>query len=236
MYPKNEVIIISPTVVRSGRQRMVDQVVDTVREIILNGEFSPGEHLVQEVLADRLGVSRTPLREALRVLEEEGLIVLSDNQGVCVVPVTYSMARDYYFVRESLDGLAARLAAQRGNEQDFDDLETILKQMTDYVKVWNPDAWLRTNLAFHSAVSSAAHNDILARHLDGVIQVSARLFFPTIHIHRDRAQEALREHCDIVDAIRQRDGSRAEALARLHIRTARELLAASQSQQLIAGD
>ena len=108
--------------------------------------------------------------------------------------------------------------------------------MTSYVKVWAPDAWLRTNLAFHSTVASAAHNEILARHLEGVIQVSARLFFPTIRIHRDRAQEALREHSDIVDAICQRDGSRAESLARLHIRTARELLAASRTQQLVAGD
>lgn len=218
------------------RTRYVDEIAHSIREIILSGEFPPGSRLIQEDLAKRLETSRTPLREALRVLEEEGIIVVSPTQGVRVIQISYEMARDYYYVREMLDGLAARLAAQQGNHEQFADMAHILDDMNRSIKPWDPELWLNSNLMFHQTIAEASNNPILIRQIKGVIEVSARLLFPTIVIERQRAEDALEQHQQILAAIIGRDGDRAEALARRHIVTGRELLARSSGQRLMAGD
>lgn len=220
----------------NARFRFVDTVAHRLRKMILSGEFPPGSHLIQEDLAKQLKISRTPLRESLRVLEEEGLVVVSPTQGVRVVQVSYKMARDYYYVREMLDGLAARLAAQYIDDERLCILKQNLEYMKDSITPWDSKKWLNSNLSFHQTIAQSSNNPVLMRNIDGIIQISARLFFPTIEIKRQRAEDALGQHQQIMDAIIDRDGDRAEALARYHIQTARELLARSPGRHLTAGD
>ena len=106
------------------------------------------------MLADRLDVSRTQLREVLRALEEEGLIGVSENHGVRVILVSYEIARDYYFVRNSLDGLTAQLATQQRTENDFRGRERILSDMTQCVRQWGAEGCLEVNLRFHTAITN----------------------------------------------------------------------------------
>ncbi|MCY0909841.1 MAG: GntR family transcriptional regulator, partial [Sulfobacillus thermotolerans] len=198
--------------------------------------LQPGVHLIQEELAERFGISRTPLREALRILEKEGFLVVSPTQGMTVLPITYENVRDYYVVREVLDGAAARLAAQKCTASHIAELHEILNHMENTIEPWSPSEWLNHNLAFHQLITVIADNMPLRHHLEEVINISARLFFPTIQIQLQRAQHALQEHRLIVNALAEHDAIRAESLARHHIATALELLSISRSPLLVAGD
>ncbi|POB09398.1 GntR family transcriptional regulator [Sulfobacillus sp. hq2] len=218
------------------KNHLVDTAVRNLREVILSGELPPGMHLIQEELAERFGISRTPLREALRILEKEGFLVVSPTQGMTVLPITYENVRDYYVVREVLDGAAARLAAQKCTASHIAELHEILNHMENTIEPWSPSEWLNHNLAFHQLITVIADNMPLRHHLEEVINISARLFFPTIQIQLQRAQHALQEHRLIVNALAEHDAIRAESLARHHIATALELLSISRSPLLVAGD
>ena len=113
------------------RTRLVDEAARALRDAILNGELSSGTRLRQVQLATQLGISRTPLREALMKLEQEGLIELLPRGGLRVALLNLDEAVELYDVREVLDGLAARLAAQRITEQGLRDLKRHLSQMKD---------------------------------------------------------------------------------------------------------
>ena len=200
----------------SNQKRLVDEVAEQIRDKIYAGELRPGMRLRQEQLAADLAVSRTPLREALRVLEREGLVAVSASRGVQVVPPAQIDLLSAYQVREVIDGLAASLVAQR---QDGD-LEVQLRRQIEFqqdaLNPWNPRLWIRLNLAFHSLILEQAHNAYLDPYRV-LIRLTAQLFFPPHLLDPIHASAAFAEHRDICDAICARDPDRAEAAAREHM-------------------
>lgn len=200
------------------------QLASRLREAIYSGRLRPGERLLQEKLAADLGVTRTPLREALRRLEGEGLITLSGNQGVQVVRMEPGDVLDMYDVRELLDGLAARLAALRRTQQELDALASTADEMESFIAPWQPGRWLEANSRFHSLLYAAARNRSLDRSVP-MVRLSAQAFYPSVSQTPSRARTATREHRQILEALAQRDAPLAERLARAHVRRVRSALA-----------
>lgn len=205
------------------RTRLLDEAAWALREAILKGEFPPGTRLRQVQLATELGISRTPLREALMKLEQEGLIELLPRGGLRVALLNLDEAVELYDVREVLDGLAARLAAQRITEQGLRDLKRHLSQMKDCLARQDAHTWFVAHVAFHDEIFRASGNGRL-RALLSVVRLSIQRFHPVLLTTPNRLADAYREHHEIFEAIRVHDPEASERLARAHIANAKEIV------------
>ena len=214
---------MTPAVAPLKRQRLVDDASQTLRDAILNGRIAAGARLRQTDLADRLGISRTPIREALVRLKAEGLVELLPGGGVQVKRLDLDEAVELYELREVLDGLAARLAAERADATALMRLEKALKRQAECVERKNATQWFPAHVAFHEEIVKAAGNGHLAR-LSAVVRLSIRHFHPLLLRTEHRLENAYREHRAIYDAMRTHDGNSAEQLARAHIAHAREIV------------
>jgi DNA-binding GntR family transcriptional regulator len=208
--------------------RLVDSVTDQLRDLILTGGIPPGTHLLQVEMAQRLGVSRTPLREAFRILEREGLVRVSNgNNTIQVVDFTPKEIQDLYELREVVDGLAARLAAQRGLPPKIDrELQRHLDQM-EVLDSAESSPTAPTAVPFHTLITQAAGNS----HLDSLapfLRMSSLLLARRVEaadgglLHDAHIQLAddKADHRAIYEAIIARDPEAAEEAARRHMRVA----------------
>lgn len=195
-----------------------EEVYQHLRRAVLGGEIAPGERLGEAELGQRLGVSRTPIREALMRLTQDGLLLAEANKGVRVRTVTAQEARDTYAVREELDGLAAALAAQQHTASDAGALRRALSTLEaaqgggqDYREQ------TRLDLAFHRAVTHAAHNAALS---DLALDLEQRV---ALIKHQTRTYNAhpqtQGQHAAILHAVLARDAQAAREAARQHVRT-----------------
>lgn len=191
----------------------------------MTGHFRPGERLVQEQLANELGVSRTPLREALRRLEQEGLVRVSGSRGLAVTELSPEGLLDNYDVREVLDGLAARLAAARISPGELAELQRIHQRGAESIEQWDPEEWMASNAEFHRFVLRCAHSPALDRAMPAG-RMSGQLLFPGLFLHPEHAADALADHVVILEALRAGDEEEAEAAARRHVVKVREALRA----------
>jgi len=225
---------VSPAVAPLQRRRLVDEAAQRLREAILSGRLAGGTRLRQTELADRLGISRTPIREALVRLREEGLIELQPRGGVRVAPLDPDEAVELYDLREVLDGLAARLAAGRREAGGLGHLERALGRMRGCVERGDPTHWFRAHVQFHEEIIRAAGNRHLAR-LSAVVRLSIRQFHPMLLGTPQRLADADREHRQIFEAIAARDPEGAERAARAHIAAAREIVLKFATASRVAG-
>jgi len=211
------------------RRRLVDDATQALREAILEGRIESGARLRQTDLAARLGISRTPIREALGRLEHEGLIELLPQGGVRVALLRAEEAVELYDLREVLDGLAARLAAERAEPPSLARLGRALRRMAECVERGDPGPWFGAHVAFHEEIVRAAGNRHLQR-LGATVRLSIRHFHPLLLKTEDRLAAAYREHRAIHEAIAARDGVAAERLARAHIQSAKAIVLAVMSR------
>ncbi len=213
---------------------LVDEAADVRREAIVSGRLRPGTRLVQERLAEELGISRTPLREALRWLEQQGLVTALGGRGWAVTELSAEALLDDYDVREVLDGLAARLAAMRLAPGELARIQAVCRRGWEHVERWNPGGWLLDNTEFHVRILRAAHSPALERAMP-VGRMSAQLLLPGTFLHQERARLALQEHEVILAALRARDPEAAEAAARAHVGRVRAALAEQLEQSTRSG-
>lgn len=186
---------------------------------ILDGALQPGDRLKEAELAACYGISRTPVREALRRLETRGLLTHAPHKGMVVAELEASATAELYVMREILDGAAAALAAQHATEPEIAAME---RQIARDRQILNePEQLAATNRSFHLAIYRAAHNRFLMKSSDALAE-SLALLGPTTLSVGDRGAASINEHELIVAAIRERDGPKANAAARLHIRNAFE--------------
>ena len=204
--------------VGSAHQPLRQMVRDELRELVVTGELAPGTRLVEDRLAETLGVSRNPVREALQALAGEGFVELSPRRGAVVASVTRQQAEDLFDVRASLESLAARLAARRAGEHGVQRLRDVLAQARDATEAGELDTVAALNSDFHSAVVELGGNDYLAllvrpmaRRVQWVFRASAA----------QRGPHSWKEHEGMVAAIASGDEDLAEALAVAHVRAAR---------------
>jgi DNA-binding GntR family transcriptional regulator len=200
---------------------MADGVTDALREAILDGLLPASSWLREEELAAELKVSRTPVREALRRLTVEGLAVRAPNQGVQVAPMAIEDILAVYAVRENLEGLAARLAAQRAGDELAATLREAQARFEAAGAAGDVDRMLSLNLEFHRIIRQATGNQYLERFLT-LVEHAVRRFGGTTFEAPGRRAETMREHGRIVDAIVERRAEDAEKLAMEHMRRARD--------------
>jgi DNA-binding GntR family transcriptional regulator len=220
---------MTPAVLPLRRQRLVDDAAQTLREAILNGRMPGGARLRQTDLADQLKISRTPIREALVRLKAEGLVELLPGGGVQVKRLDLDEAVELYDLREVLDGLAARLAAQRADAATLSRLEKLLRRQAECVERRSAAQWFPAHVAFHEEIVKAAGNGHLARQ-SAVVRLSIRHFHPLLLRTEHRLENAYREHRAIYDAIRTHDADGAERLARAHIANAKDIVLKTMTQ------
>lgn len=191
-----------------------------VREQILDGGLAPGVVINQAVLARQIGVSTTPLREALRRLAQQGLVSLGAHRDARVRPLDAAEARDLLELRQSLDPLGAGLAAQRRTAADLDAIRTALARLETLHR--DPSAaQLRSHRVFHAAVYRASHNALLVESLDGLWDQTDRYRRHALEVERSDAERSQRaaEHTALVEAVSDRDAEAAAELMRRHVET-----------------
>jgi DNA-binding GntR family transcriptional regulator len=198
------------------RIRLVDEVAQLLRERIYSGAYPPGTKLRQEQLAEQLRVSRTPLREALRVLERDGLVQAEAGRGVRVVEADPAALVEAYRLREAVDGMAARLAAEQATDEGIAQLHESLAQQRQAVDPWDAAAYTLRNVEFHTMVMQMAANRWIMAELP-LVRMTSQVFTPVLLLPPERGREAVADHAEIVAAIADRDGDRAEERARHHI-------------------
>ena len=198
---------------------LVDQVYEQIREAIREGVLKPGQRLVERDLGMRLGVSRTPVREALRLLEAHGLASTLAGRGLMVTSLEPDAIVELYYAWEHLEGLAARTAAQHATPIE---IETLRQIHDGWDEAGSPRTLGRLNKRFHVAIHLATHNRFLVRALR-TIDDAVTLLGLTTYTIPGRGREVAAEHAAIVEAIAGRDAVAAEEAARRHIRRAGQL-------------
>ena len=194
-----------------------DQVRERIREAIRAGRYGPGERIREAEVAAWLQVSRTPVREALRRLETEGLLTFESWRGVVVADLDRQQVGELYAMREVLEGAAARLAARHIDDCEIECLELLLERAEAAAE--DPEALAAINRQLHETIYSAAHNRYLTQTLEQLRNALALLRGTTFALP-GRAETAAAEHRAIVKAIRERAPEAAEAAARAHIAAA----------------
>ena len=187
-----------------------------ILEAIDSGIYKPGDRLVESELAERFGVSRTPIREALQRLETQSLLA-RDGRSLIVASLDHNQMAELYAVRSELEGLAARLAARHATEEEVRVLRDMIEE--DRALLNDPAAMARANRRFHRMIHLASHNRYLVQQLDLVYR-SMALMATTSLAAKGRGEIALAEHQAIVDAISKRDEDAAYRALRDHISTA----------------
>lgn len=182
------------------------------------GHYRPGSRLVESELAERFGVSRTPVREALQRLETQAMLV-RDGRSLIVASLDHNQLAELYTVRAELEALAARLAARHASPEEV----RVLAQMVDEDRkaVRDPEALARANKRFHRQIHLASHNRYLVQQLD-LVHRSMALMARTSLAAEGRGETALSEHHRIIEAIAAGDGQAADQALRQHISMAWE--------------
>ena len=183
-----------------------------------DGTYRPGDRLVESELADRFGVSRTPIREALQRLETQSLLT-RDGRSLIVASLDHNQLAELYVVRAQLEGLAARLAAQHATPEEIRVLRDMVEE--DRALIANPRALSRANKRFHRQIHLASHNRFLIQQLD-LVHRSMALLATTSLEAEGRGQAAMDEHHAIVEAVARGDGDSADRALREHISKAFE--------------
>jgi DNA-binding GntR family transcriptional regulator len=189
-----------------------------ILEAIDVGIYRPGDRLVESDLAERFGMSRTPIREALQRLETQSLLA-RDGRSLIVASLDHNQLAELYVVRAELEGLAARLAARHATAEEVRVLRDMVAE--DARLLDDPLALSRANRRFHKQVHLASHNRFLVQQLD-LVHRSMALMATTSLAAEGRGETALAEHGAIVDAIARGDGGAAYDALRAHISRAFE--------------
>ncbi len=193
-----------------------DVVFNTLRKAILTGELEPGERLMELHLASQLGVSRTPIREAIRKLELEGLVIMVPRKGAEVAQITEKSLQDVLEVRKALDVLSVELACERMEESDFVHLKTACDKFEATTETGDAAAMAHADVALHNIITVAADNQRLLQLINNLSEQMYRYRFEYIR-EKDRHSNLVEEHRAIYEAIVRRDKAAAAAAVRVHI-------------------
>lgn len=198
-------------------ETLADRIADRLKRLIVTGEIKPGQKLVEKDIATAFNVSRTPLREALSRLVADGLADGIPYRGIFVRQITLRQVQEIYELRIAIEGLAAMLAAERGDPQRLEALAELLAAM-DREQAGDDSAELKLlNERFHRGIAVASGNALLVGRLDE-LWTWVTLSRTTVWSATGRGQTSRDEHHAVFEAIRARDPDRARALAEEHVR------------------
>jgi DNA-binding GntR family transcriptional regulator len=209
--------ILKPLGVQTDPPTLADQAYAVIQGAILDESYQPGDHLSVPAISKALGISRSPVREAILRLEQEGLVRTIPRRGAVVVGVTFAELLKLYEVREFLEGLAARLAAEKATDEQIADLKKQWDEHSRAVAAGDVAAHMALDQGFHTQIFDAATNHYVAE-MRLEIQNQIRLGLTSTAAVPGNPPRALEEHKKILEAIVMRDPDRAEEAARAHIR------------------
>lgn len=205
-----------------ARGNMPEAVAYTLREAILDGSLKPGAWLREAEVARELNVSRTPVRDALRILAAEHLVDIHANQGAVVTQTTSDDIIEVYVVREPLEALAFRLAARQSSRELRDTFAAMIPEMKRAAEEQRIPELSRLFMQFHRVVRESVDNRYLKQALTRIQNAARRFPDPTLHMP-GRIEESLQEHIALAEAVVRGDAAQAEELAAKHIRHLAEL-------------
>lgn len=200
-----------------------DTIYIEIKEAILSGQIQPGTMLVQQDIAERLRVSRTPVRDALERLAQEDLVIRSTGGRTYVAELSIGDLREKYQVRQSLEGLATRLTAENLTEADLDRLNQILTKMDEAVEREDQALVARIGSQFHSIIIAACGNELLGRLLEE-LNIGIRRYRSAAVDIPGRTIESLHEHEKIYNALVERNGEEAAKYMQEHIAASQQVL------------
>lgn len=201
----------------TGAPSLSQRVYGQIKEAISSGALAPGSRVRENDLAEQLNVSRTPVREALKLLEASGLVTHAAHEGMVIAKLDHQSVIELYAMREVLEGTAARFAARHASEAEIQELEDLAAAEANHPG--DSSRLARLNRSFHGALYRAGHNRYLVRTLLSLDDAMVLLGGTTLAVPH-RSENAHNEHLDIVAAITRRDADAAEAATREHIRNA----------------
>ena len=201
------------------RQTLSDQVFNELKEAIIKGDLAQGSKITEDEIAKKYGISRGPLREAIRRLEGLRLLVRKPHAGTRVVTLTHSMMEEIYTVREALEGMSARLAATRMSDDEVAELRQLLENHESTIDQSQGKEYFQRegDLDFHFRIAQASNNQWLMDLLSSELYQLLRMCRHRSSLTPERPLRALQEHKQIAEAIAQRDPELAELLMRRHI-------------------
>jgi DNA-binding GntR family transcriptional regulator len=192
---------------------LVDEVVRVLTLRIVRGELAPGTRLIEEHLAQEFGISRPPIRESFRILQREGLVVITPRRGVRVREITAAEVEQVYVCRSTLEGLSARLATPRMTPESLARFHELIHSMRSAVDEQDVERYLRDNVDFHELVGLISGNEPLRALIRTLGTQVLRLRFTSLSMS-GRLQYSLRMHERIVNAFQRGDAAEAEAATR----------------------
>jgi len=192
------------------------EVVDQVREMIRRGQLVKGQKVDERFLCESMGVSRTPVRESLRILHSEGLIDLVPHRGAFVREPPIEEIKDMFEVMSLLEGMCARVATQKMTEKDLKKIEALHQKLEGHYGKRDHESYLDTNNVLHTFIQELSGNKTLNEVITGLRQ-KILLYRHRQLYHQNRFEESIQEHRDILEAFRMKDAARAEASMKRHL-------------------
>lgn len=198
------------------RRSLQEELTERIRMLIMQGEFVAGEKLHEKELTERFGVSRTPLREALKVLSGEGFVNFSPNRGATVSSITDDDLRGIFPILAELEGLAGRFACENATDKQIEEIQLMTKIMKKYHQEQNLSSYSRINIDIHTAIAKAASNPILEQMINSMNQRARRGRYQA-NLSKKRWDQAVEEHDVIAMTLAKRDGASLASLLRTHL-------------------
>lgn len=200
-----------------------EQIVESIRNAIVNGKLPAGERIAEPDLAERFGISRTPIREAIRQLESEGFITVVPRKGAIVASLSARDVSEFYDLKMILEGYAARQAAAVISEKDLQRMETVNVQMEAAARKQDVRRVIELHNEFHGIFVAAGGNERLHAIVQNLVMQFQR--FRLILATKGRSLDgSIRQHGEIIEALRARDAERAESLVRNNAAYGKRLL------------
>jgi DNA-binding GntR family transcriptional regulator len=206
------------------RKALWEVIVDPMRRAIVLGELPPGLHLEEPALAQKFGVSRIPVREALVRLEHEGLVRVEPRRGAFIVGMTPDDVHDVYELRQLIEGRAASRAAERIDADGLARLELLASQMDEALGRREPSAMVEPDVEFHRQLVVAAGSRQLLAAWERLAGLIATILGVTDSVRYGSTPDALHGHQLIIDALARRDPARAERVLALHLENGEKVM------------
>ena len=211
----------SPDGLRIERSTLHDMVISRIRDMIIEGKLPPGKRIHEGLLGQQLGISRTPLREALKVLASEGLVELIPGRGATVRKLTQKDVRDMLNVLSHLESFAAPLICQNATEENIREIRALHEEMLVYFEARNRLPYFKLNQQIHSALMTSTGNESLCS-VHGILLTRMKRIRYMGGRTEETWQGAIRDHEEIVMALEARDGARLSAALVHHLAEAWE--------------
>jgi DNA-binding GntR family transcriptional regulator len=199
------------------KKTLHEEIANNLRELIMSGELQEGDKIKEDELCSLMGISKTPLREALRVLSVEGLIRLVPNRGSFVSTPTFEEIREMFDVMSVLEGVCARAAAAKMGAKDLATLEKLHERLEENYRRKAQREYIRINNQYHAFIQELAGNRTLNQIVNGLRQKILLYRYQSLNLP-ERFAQSIQEHRDLLEAFRKKDPKKAETLMRRHLK------------------